>query len=1121
MMRVAKILVVSLFLACVCLYAQGGGNAAITGTVVDPTGAVIPGARVTVVQTGTAITRTVTTNASGQFNVPSLPPAAYDITVTAPHFRAYKVSFTLLADQIRSISAQLQLGEAAQTVTVEGGSVMVNTVTPVLSQVIDRQRVVNLPLNGRNAADLALLVPGTVTANGHGVQQGTTKQIPGNESIAVNGARPNQISYNLDGGNNQDLMSNTNDPFPFPDALQEFSVQTNSFGVQYGANAGAVVNVVTKSGTNHWHGDAFEFLRNKHLNARNFFSPTVDPLKRNQFGGTLGGPFRKNSSFIFLGYQGTRIRSHTGGQNAFVPTPANLNGDFSAYLDANSPANPLGTVVQVVDPATGLPYPNNMIPQDQINPVAVNFSKYLPISSASPDGEVVYALPLGQDLDEGIARLDQVVRGQDTLTGRVFIDRFQNFPTFDGKSLLTDTTGSIVQSQNYLVGYTWVASPTFVNNFNAGFVRTASDRTQGGNVPQMSDFGSNLFQLPKAQGGIRGFNVNGFFSVAQFTDGKFIRNSGTIRDLSTWTHGTHTITFGGDIEHDQANVRNTDLENGSYTMNANATNLALASFMIGKLYSFAQTSGNYSDQRQNVQGLFVGDHWRATQSLTVDLGLRWDPQAPMKEIFGRVEQFNPEAAAAGMRSQVFPNAPPGLLFIGGSFNGVGVPAGGEKADLNNFAPRGGFAWDVFGNGRTVVRSGAGVFYYSRLPGLFGNDASIVPPFSLSITLTPPAGSLSNPLLGQESFEAGFPQRFILATAPHDVPFPSVTRAYSLEAGRKWVTPITYDWNFSIEELLRPDTLLRLSYVGSHGSHLREDTDMNPAVYVPGSTLSTDQRRVYPGFTDILVNRNNANSSYNAFQVDFEKRPGGTTAPILRDITLLANYTFSKAMDNLPASGGGITDFGSSLGSGRPYGDPLQGAFDTGPSDFDHTHRLVLSYVWNLPTMQSASSHLTKALLGGWNWSGIFTVTSGDALTILAGTDRSQTGLSGDRGQFIGPANLYGVGAIQPGACKAGETCVNWLNPALFTLPAVGQFGNIGKDAFRGPALWNIDTSLMKSFYPFSSRENMRFQIRADFFNIFNHARFNDPQVTVSSAGFGGIRGAADPRIIQLAAKFYF
>jgi hypothetical protein len=1114
-------IVSTVLLVSPCLYAQGGGNAAVTGTVTDPSGAVIAGANVTVTQEGTAVRRSATTNASGQFNIPSLLPATYRVSVEAPGFKNYAQTLTLLADQIASLNISLQLGQSTETVTVEGSATLVNTVTPVLSHVIERARVVELPLNGRNAADLTLLVPGTVGANGHGVQQGDTKQVPGAESIAVNGARPDQISYNLDGGNNEDLMSNTNNPFPFPDALQEFSVQTNSFDTQYGANAGAVVNVVTKSGTNHWHGDVFEFVRNRSLNARNFFANDTDPLKRNQFGGTIGGPIRKDSSFIFFGYQGTRIRTQNNAQNTILPTAANLKGDFSNYLNPDPAVNPKGKVVQIKDPTTGVPFSGDTgVP---VSPVALAMSKYLPIDQAAANGRITYGTPSRQNFDEYISRFDQVLRGQDKLYARFYLDRFVSAAPFDGKNLLTVGTGSTVQTQNYAVGYTWVPSPRLVNNAVASVVRAASVRGQGGDVPQFSDFGANIWQLPQSEGGIRAFGIQGgYFGVGNFTDAKFIRNTGEIRDQATWTTGKHTISFGGNFERNQSNIRNTDLENGSWQFTDDLSGLALANFVMGHLHSFSQTSGDYSDSRQNVIGLFVEDKWKIRPGLSVTLGLRWEPQSVMKEIFGRTEQFRPDAYAAGVRSKVIPTAPPGLFFVGDSYNGVEMPDTGQTPDLNNFAPRAGIAYDPFGTGRTVIRAGGGVFYSTRLPGLFLNDAAIIQPFSLRADLVEPNAPnnlipFDNPARSIPEFAAGFPQRFTLAEVPRDVTFTPPVAVFGLEPGKKWVTPTTYDWNLTIEHQLRSDTLFSVSYVGVRGVHLRQDIDLNPRAVGVG----TEASRPYQPFSDILQNANTGMTRYNALQVGIEKRPGAGSSGVLSRLTLLANYTFSKAMDIALASNGGITDVGSSKGSGRPYGDPVQGAFETGPSDYDHTHRFVASFVWDLPRLTGMNSFV-RATLGGWQWTGVCTHTSGGALTILAGTDRSKTNLGGDRADFIGSASQYGGVAPKDsrGGCGSG-VCVPWLNTGLFALPAIGTFGNVGKGAFRGPDRTNVDVGLIKNFYPLKSNESVRFQLRGEFFNILNHTQLNDPSVSVNSGDFGGIRGAADPRIIQLAVKFFF
>jgi hypothetical protein len=1118
------------FIFVSCAFGQGG-NVAITGTVADQSGAIIIGAKVTVTQKSTGTARTDTTSNNGQFNITSLPPTTYTVTVQAQGFKQYVQEIVLLADQIRSMDIRLQVGEATQQITVESSSVQVNTVSQELSQVIERSRVTDLPLNGRNAADLTLLVPGAVTAiaNNSGALQGDTKQVPGAEAIAVNGARPDQIGYNLDGANNEDLMSNTNDPFPFPDALQEFSVQTNSFDAQYGNNAGAVVNVVTKSGTNEWHGDAFEFVRNREFNARSYFANTKDPLKRNQFGATIGGPIRKNTSFIFFGWQKTIIRSMNNGSTAYVPTSANLTGDFTNY-STKMTQNPW-------DHST-LATPN-VIPTNLLDPVALAIAKLLPTSSALSTGYVVYATPIQQNFDEYIARFDQVLRGQDRLFGRFYLNKYHHAPTYDGKNLLTVGPGSTVQTQNWAVGYTTVLNSDMVNTLVIDIVRSASDRGQqggpGGTTPDMKSFGSSVWQLPTAQSGMRNFAVSGGFTIGSFTDAMFIRNTGDLRELFSWTKGKHAMSFGYDLEMDQSNIRNTDLENASFNFTADVSGIAMANFLLGYEHQFSQTSGDFSDSRENPMGFFASDKWKMSPRLTLNYGIRYEPQQVMKEKWGRIQQFRPDAQAAGVHSSIVPSAPAGLFFVGDSYNSISVPDRGQTGDLNNFAPRVGIAWDMTGTGKMSLRAGGGLFYYSRLPGLFLNDAAISAPFSMRIDLndsttgTSQIGPLSNPLVNNASFyAAGFPQRYTLKTAPKNATFVTNPQLYSLQPGVKWVTPEIYDWNITYEYQLRGDTVAHASYVGTRGTHLRQDVNLNPGIYTAGSSASLQLRRPYQPFGVIYENRNTGANSYNGFQVDLEKRPVASSGNILNQITLLANYTYSKAMDYGLSENGGITDIGSSIGSGMSFYDSRQHAFETGPATFDHTHHLVASFVWNLPKLNNANA-LVRNMVDGWQWTGIYSFTSGDPLTILAGSDKSQTGNNLDRADFVGSGSTGQRGT--PTSCTATH-CKAWLDKTMFAAPTTGTYGNSGKGNWRGPNLWNVDTGLLKTFVPMRSHEGINFQFRGEFFNLFNHPQWSDPNVTVSNAAFGTITSTigiatgnvattADSRIIQLALKMNF
>jgi len=1144
-MRILVLLVV--FVSAACALAQGGGTVAITGVVTDPTGAVVPGAKVTVIQKSTSVSHQAVTNAGGQFNIPALPPSNYTVSVEATGFKKYVQDIVMLADQIRDMDVHLEVGEATQQVTVAESAVQVNTVSPVLGQVIESARVMDLPLNGRNAADLTLLVPGAISANANnsGALQGDTKQNPSAEAIAVNGARPDQIAYNLDGGNNEDMMSNVNMPFPFPDALQEFSVQTNSFDVQNGSNAGAVVNVVTKSGTNQFHGDVFEFVRNRVFNSANYFASKKDPLKRNQFGGVIGGPIFRDKLFFFGGYQKTIVRSVNNASNAVIPIAQNLTGDFTNYLTAGS-TNPLGHPVSITqNPYThaALATPNQIGPL--LDPVALAMTKLMPISSASSNGTVTYGTPLQQNYEEYIARIDQNFHNGDHLFGRFYMNNYKHSPTYDGKNILTVGPGSTVDSQTWAVGYTRIFSANLVNNLTLDIIRSASDRGQqggpGGQAPDMSTFGSKIYQLPKAETGMRSFSVSGDFSIGNFTDAKFVRNTADIRDVFTWTKGNHLFNFGADFEFDQSYIDNTDLENGSFSFNNDSSGLAMANFLMGYENAFSQTSGDYSDSSENPIGVFASDRWKVSPRLTLSYGVRWEPEQMMKEKWGRIEQFYPDAWAAGVHSSIVPSAPAGLFFIGDQYGGVKMPTRGEAGDWKNIGPRVGLAWDPTGSGKMSIRAGAGMFFSSRLTGLFLNDASISSPFSLRIDLIDSVlgptqiGPLTNPLgpnasgADYSSFTNGFPQRFTLANVPKNAPFVANPTVFGLQPGVRWITPEIYNYNVTFERQLRPDTVFHASYVGTTGVHLRQDVDLNPATYIAGSTLNDQQRRPYQPFSDIYSERENARNGYNAMQFDIEKRPAGGSG-IWNQITLLANYTYSKAMDYGLAENGGITDLGTSRGSGMSYGNPGQKAYETGPASYDHANRLVASYVWSLPKF-TQSNGLVRNVVGGWQWTGIYSFQTGDPLTILAGVDRSQSGLGNDRVDLASGATLGS--RANPSSCPTSSSsvvhCQAWLNTSDFYSPKSnapdGSFGNIGKGTYRGPNLWDVDTGLLKNFTPMQSHENVNFQFRGEFFNLFNHPQWADPNVNANNSNFGSIRGTigtnADSRIIQVALKMNF
>jgi hypothetical protein len=1003
------------------------------------------------------------------------------------------------ADESRVLNQALAMAQSSQTVEVGASAAVVNTVNGTVSDVVDQKRVEDLPLNGRNAASLLLVVAGAIPAPGTDADQGNTKTFPVVVAVSTNGARQNQVSFRLDGANNNDLYTNVNQPFPFPDALQEFSVQTANYSARYGGNAGGVVNVVTRSGSNDYHGNLFEFNRNAVFNARNFFAAKRDQLKRNQYGGTVGGPVRfphfnrKDKDFFFFGYQGTKIRNLGNTTSAYFPTTATLNGDFSSRLSASDPANPFAKAITIIDPKTGTAFPNNQIPKSRFDPAALAFTKYIPILP-SGNGKLFYSIPLAQDFNEFVARGDHAFSEKDRLSLRYFFDKFNNTGFLDKTNYLANSNYSVIYSQNALISETHLFGPGALNEFRLSFSRETSNRGPAPGSISLADLGVSLYQPPVKT--LEGISVSGYFNPSQTDPADFIRNQYNLSDDFNWVHGKHTFTFGASVIKGQVLLRNQFRTSGSFGFTSDVTNDALASYFLGYVRTFTQGFGEFKDNALTTASAYAQDDYHVSRRLTINLGIRYDPFLPWHETKNRIEQFNVNAYAAGTKSSVYINAPPGLLFPGDP----GVPRWGANGSLNTFAPRAGFAYDVSGDGRTSIRGGAGVFYDSLQDGIFNNRFVDVSPFSPQFSLTQPQGTFSNPYVGYANpYPAPFPP-------PKDSAFPGpvLVITYDPANGGKQLTPVVYSWNLSMERQFSGDWLGRVAYVGSQSRHLLESLELNPSVYKAGSTLSTDARRFFQPFGSISQASQDINSGFNSLQLTAQKR-------LSRGFTVLLNYTWSKSIDDLPY-GQGVTGVAAGSNSPIPWNFPGRHQMDTGPSEFDHTHRFVASYVWALPQL-SHSNAFVRTAAGGWQLNGILTVQSGGPLTIVSGKDQSSTGLGSDRANYLG-GNVYGAGA-----CGATGPCVNDLIPGAFGLPALGTFGNVGKGALRGPDLKNWDIGIFKEFRLI--KESCRLQFRAEFFNTTNRVNFNNPNVTSTAGGFGSITSSGDPRIGQLALKFLF
>lgn len=1090
---------------CMCgssSFAQGLGS--IVGTVTDSTGAVVPGADVKAVNQGTGQVRETKTNDQGYFVIPSLSPAVYGVTVNANGFAEFsRGNITLLVDQSLTVNAALSPRGQTQTVSVDATALQVDTTTSSLSQVVEQQRIVDLPLNGRNAVSLTQLVPGAAPASSNNLDQGPGRMFPGIITTSFNGSRSNQASFNLDGVNNNDIYTNVNMPFPFPDALQEFSVQTSNYTARYGGSSGAIINAITKSGTDSVHGDVFEFVRNAVFNARNYFASAVDPLKRNQFGGTVGGPVilprlynGKGKTFFFFGYQQTEIRDVQNGNSAYVPTAAELGGDFSALLSATNPGNPFGRAYQLVNPITKAPYPNNQIPVSQFDPAAVALTKYLPLAAADPvTGKVFYGIPLSQTFHEYMVRMDQTLTAKDHLVARYYINRFNNSPFLDQGNYLSLAGQSQIYAHNALLSETRILSTNILNDFRVAFSRTTSDAEPPPNSINYNNLGVNMWQ-PSGAPFIGNVRVNGYFgTVGSVYPFHIYRTNYNFADDLTYIHGRHSMVFGVSALRGQVLLRDDYLAGGNFTFTSDSTNNALAGFLLGSVRTFGQGAGETKDNLDHMIAVYAQDDFHVARKLTLNYGVRWEPFIPWVETKGRVEQFLPANYYSGTRSQMFPNAPAGLLFPGD----LDMPSNGVRGAYPIFGLRAGFAWDVIGDGKTSVRGAVGSFHDSQQIGEINNRFVDITPFSPQISVTAPKGTFSNPYLGITN---PFPAP---AVPPADTLFPGPVLVTTYNPANDSVlnVPTTYNFNLTVEHQFGGGWLARVGYVGGVSRHMHEGVELNPAIYTPGSKLSTDQRRGYVGFGSISQTNYEGVSSYNGLQITAQRR--------LKSLTLLANYTFSRSLDDIPYGQANDNASGSN-DSALPYTNPLRHTFDYGRSEFDLRNTAVVSYVYSLPTFSNQQSLLRNAL-GGWQTTGILKAQTGPPVTVLAGRDQSQTGLGGDRGLQTLSVSPYGATGCGSGPCKA------WLNQAAFSLPAIGSAGNVGKGSLSGPSLLTWDVGLLKNLDIGS--DHYRLQFRAEFFNVLNRTNFGLPVNSVSSAGFGTITSASDPRIGQLALKLMF
>ena len=1149
--RIAILLLAVLGLVLICPNAarsQAVNNAQIHGTVTDPTGAAVPKASMQATHLATGTVRRTITGTAGDFVLTDLAVGDYTLEVTASGFQRYvQRGIVLQVGDNVALDVALKVGTMTTTVEVTAGGTMVQTQDTSLSEVIDRQRIDDLPLNGRLPTQLVVLSGAAVNYQPQGGDLTGSKNYSTSVSISVAGGEANGIEYLLDGADDEDPFSNVNLPLPPPDALQEFSVQTNGLSARYGVHPGATVNFVTKSGSNALHGDLFEFVRNGDFNARLYGAATQDTLRRNQFGGTVGGPIKKDKLFYFGAYQGTRLRTAPGTSTSYVPTAAALGGDFST-LESHACVSsvPAGEYRQLVDPFSGGPSfgtgtkysatPPPPIPTTMFDQQALNYLKLVPVST-DPCGKIQYGIPTPQDEDQVLGRVDYTVSSKQSLYGRYFDSDFRGPSVYNpaGLGLLTTTTaGNWERAQAMVLGHIWSISPTVVNTAHLSWTRLRDNRGTPPTEPNAASLGvinPDGSPLPQLSPNFIYVTVSNYFNAGCGTcaPAYFDRNTVQAADDVDWIHGKHQLVFGGECIHHQLNSSNIYDSNGTFGFNGTYTGDALVDLMLGGLQAYNASMPTAMGFRQNYIGAYAQDDYHFNSRLDVHLGVRWEPYLPETDVFGRGDFFSLPGYYANVRSSQYTGSPAGLLFVGDP----GIPKGYAYNALDLFEPRVGFAWDMTGTGKQTLRASYSIFY--DLPETFyGDRFANSAPWGAATGTNPGtngcAATAAGTLVG--GCEPGFTSPYgwgSTATAdPYPLPFPP-SKNYAFPHYAAYTTyqlnskvAQTQEWDLSFQRQLPGNWLLSASYLGSHTVHLWAANEVNPAIAFPQgfsgkpSTSNTNQRRVLylanPTngiyYSNIGQQLESAYATYNALLVNVTHR-------FSQNFTLLGNYTWSHCLS--------LADFqGELVSPATDFQDPFDIQADYGNCGSQFLNNFNTSIVANMPKFKNKWAN---GFLGNWQFSPIITARSGPWYYVTTGTDVSLSGVNEDRPNVIGKPYQYAFNSSK-------KNYVQMLNPASFVAQAAGTFGDEGRDSLLGPGFFNIDAALVR-FIPV--KEQMKFELRLEAFNLFNRTNMVPPGFSVNattnlmgpgtqsitSGTFGYSNQAFDMRILQVALKFYF
>jgi outer membrane receptor protein involved in Fe transport len=1106
-------------------------NGKILGTITDQQGGVIPNAKVTVINTATQVTNETVSDAMGNFQVLSLPLGTYRVSAECAGFKkTVSEQNTLEINQSLRVDLKMPVGEVTEVVTVEGAVAATETVNSTLGQSVTARPLVNLPLNGRNVFQLALLQPGVSEGTGRGM-------------FSVAGGRDDAVTYLLDGGLNNNLLDNLAVFTPNPDTIAEFRILTSNYTAEYGRNGSGIVSVVTKSGTNSLHGSAFEFLRNDFFNANSFFNnrdgAPREILKRNQFGFTVGGPAvipgiinGRDKFFFSVGYQGQRLTQQEPQSAQAVFTPAELNGDFS-----KSNASRTGPDSNVVSFLKAYPYfqsnptlaAQGIIDPSKIGTVAKNYIK-AGLIPTDPSGLVRYHGAGYDNKDELTARLDGVLSTKDRLSVTLGASRNPNLQPF----YLTTSPGfpGMWYTNNYMANfaYTRIFTPLILNEFRVTAQRNNNIIGQpAADKPKPADLGIGIISDHPTGPTRLEFTDSGLivgFSYRGPTD--MINNTFAWSDTLSWVKGRHSLKFGGYVSAYQNNTAYDYYVNGAFIFygtsgGAYSTN-EFADFLMGVPDEYSQFPSAPSNIRSRSYAAFGQDEWHVNKNFVLTLGLRYEYNQPKFDTQNRSFSL-----LWGAQSGQFTNAPRGLLFPGDA----NAPNGANFPDRNDFAPRFGFAWDPGGNGKTSVRGGFGMFY-DVLKGEDNLQFNGQAPFFGYSDLVFDSGLSSNPTKEPNLMT----QPFIAAGQPN--PFPSKPPAKNIDfdaagfipfggGGVYFINPhlrmpYIYQYNLSIQRELAKNLTLETSYVGNSSHKLTTLVDANP--FVLGTThrlFNTQAGTTDSSYSYLDTFDNFGVGNYNSFQMSLQRKPAPVR--ILGTTYFVLSYTYGHSIDR--------TSGFRSTGSDRvPYYNHSQ---FRGSSDYDVRHRLTYSGGWDLPFEQWwKPNRLTR----GWSLYPILSYRSGFPLDILGGLSRNrkQPGPSAVGDANIIRANLVGssITILDPQNLSSlgGRTGNYYFNPTNFSKPALAassmaavtnaslrSYGTLGRNSFYGPGRFNFDLALAKTTPLVKERVAMEFRVEA--FNIFNMTEFKSPNTSISDPAFGQISSTYDPRIMQFAIRLTF